>query len=105
MKTIDLTTSRPTLQEVLDLAGDENVVVRTSDGRQFILAEIDDFADEVARTGQNADLMRLLDERTQETERIPLAQVREQLKGSRQGRSTPKAAKTKGAHTKRERHR
>jgi hypothetical protein len=78
---------------VLELAGDENVVVRTSDGRQFVLAEIDDFTDEVARTSQNVDLMRLLDKRSKETECIPLAQVREQLKAGKRSRSTTKSAK------------
>jgi hypothetical protein len=56
MKTIDLSTTTPTLAEVLDLAGEDNVILRTPEGRQFVLAEIDDFADEVERTGRNKAL-------------------------------------------------
>ena len=41
MKAIDLSTTSPTLREVLDLAGEDNVILRTSEGRQFVLAEIE----------------------------------------------------------------
>jgi hypothetical protein len=86
MKAIDLTTSRPTLQEILDLAGEENVVLRTPEGRQFVLAEIDDFADEIARVRQNAELMVLLEERLREESRLTMTQVRERLKGGKKSR-------------------
>ena len=36
-------------REALDLASEDNVLLRTSEGRQYVLAEIDDFAEEVAR--------------------------------------------------------
>jgi hypothetical protein len=92
MKAIDLTKSAPTLNQVLQLAGEENVVLRTPEGRQFVLAEIDDFADEVARVGQNNDLMKLLDERSRETTTVPLEQVRDRLKRSAKVRSGTKPA-------------
>jgi hypothetical protein len=90
VKAIDLTKSSPTLNEVLELAGEENVVLRTQEGRQFVLAEIDDFAEEVARVAQNNDLMKLLDERSRETATIPLNQVRDRLKRSPKARVVPK---------------
>src|SRR5271166_3874617 len=67
MKAIDLTKSSLTLAEILDLAGEDNVILITSDGRRFVLAEMDDFNEEISRTCQNAELMQLLDERSRET--------------------------------------
>jgi len=46
MKTIELSQVRRGLDEVLNLAGEENVVLTTPDGRQFVVAEIDDFENE-----------------------------------------------------------
>ena len=80
MKSIDLTNSSPTLSEVLELAQDGNLVLRTRDGREFVVAEIDDFEEEVAATRANPELMRLLDERSKEKGRYTLEQVKEMLK-------------------------
>ena len=83
MKAIDLSTSSPTLTEVLKLAGEDNVILRTPEGRQYLLAEIDDFAEEVAKVGQNESLLQLLSQRSQETTQFTLSQVREQLQGKK----------------------
>jgi hypothetical protein len=83
MKTIDLSTSSPNLPEILQLASEENVILKTADGRQFVVAEIDDFAEEVRLTRQNEPLMRLLDERSKETATFSLKEVREQLQKKR----------------------
>jgi len=80
VKTIDLGTASLTLKKLLQLAGEENVVLRTADGRTFVLAEIDDFADEVVRVAQNRSLMALLDERSKEAPAHSLDEVRKQLK-------------------------
>jgi hypothetical protein len=79
VKAIDLTQADPTLSEVLELAGDSNVVVRTADGREFVVAAIDDFADEVAKTAANPALRRLLSERSQERTRHTPDDVRAKL--------------------------
>jgi hypothetical protein len=80
MKAVDLAQTEATLTEVLDLASKENIILRTTDGREFVLAEIDDFAREVALVRQNEELMRLLAERSQETKKHTLGQVKESLK-------------------------
>jgi hypothetical protein len=85
MKAIDLSTATPTLAEVLDLAGEDNVILRTPEGRQFVLAEIDDFAEEVQRTNRNEALTQLLDDRSSEAATITLTQAREQLQGKKPG--------------------
>jgi hypothetical protein len=83
MKAINLAIDSLTLKEILDLASEDNVILRTPEGRQFVLAEIDDFAEEVALVGQNEALMQLLQQRSKETTRFTLSQVREQLRGKK----------------------
>lgn len=80
MKTIDLAAESVTLKKLLQLAGEENVILRTSEGREFLLASIDDFAEEVARTRANDGLMEMLDKRSQEQPEHTLADVRKILK-------------------------
>jgi hypothetical protein len=86
MKAIDLSATSPTLSEVLELAGEDNIVLRTPEGRQFVLAEIDDFADEVERVRQNGALMQLLSDRSREEGSLTLEQVRERLQGKKKKR-------------------
>jgi len=79
VKTIDIATETPTLQELLDLASGENVLLRTPEGREFVLAEVDDFDKELELIRQNTELMDLLARRSQETKRLTLDQVRAKL--------------------------
>ena len=44
MKTIRVSSRSRVLNGLLRQAGDENLVLRASDGREFVLAEIDDFS-------------------------------------------------------------
>ena len=81
MKAIDLSTTSPPLNEILELAGEDIVILRTPEGRQYVLAAIDDFAEEIARARKNDALMEFLDKRSQELARNPLSQVRAQLLG------------------------
>jgi len=80
MKTIDVTGSGPTLPELLTLAGNEDLILRTGDGRTFVLSEIADRDGEVASIRKNEALMKLLAERSQETATFSLREVREALK-------------------------
>jgi hypothetical protein len=57
----------------------ENLVLRTEDGREFLLAELDHFDREVELTRQNEELMRLLDERGREKATLSSAEARAQL--------------------------
>ena len=79
MKTIDLALPFPSLGELLELASQDNVILRTPEGREFVLAELDDFAQEIALVRQNESLVELLAERSRETTKHSLSQVREQL--------------------------
>jgi hypothetical protein len=86
MKTIDLTTVAQPVEDLLDLASIEEVLLRLPNGKVFLLASVsdtpvddDDFEDEVARTRQNTALMDLLRERSHEQTRYSAQQVRERL--------------------------
>jgi hypothetical protein len=93
MKAIEVSASTPTLTEVLQLASEDNVILKTPEGLQYVLAEIDDFAEEVEAVLQNKALLQLLDERSRETTTYTLSQVREQLQGKK-GKQ-PKGQKAK----------
>lgn len=79
MKTIDLTREILSLGELLDSAGRENVILRTADGREFLLAEMDDFEREVGLVRQNQELMELLEQRSRAERTYTLDQAREAL--------------------------
>jgi hypothetical protein len=79
MKTIDLTGEVPSLQDLLRLASEDNLILRAGDGKEFLLAEVDEFEHEVALTRQNKELMALLEERSSAGQTFTLEQVRETL--------------------------
>jgi hypothetical protein len=79
LKIVELTTIAPALAELLDLAGEETLILKTSEGREFDLAEVDDFDTEIALVCQNEELMALLAERSHEKKTYTLQQVRERL--------------------------
>ena len=98
MKAIAVSKNSPTLRQVLDLAGEENVVLKTSEGRRFVLAEIDDFEEELAQQRENKELMAFLDERSRETTTHTLQEVRESLLGT--GEKPRKAGNISNGKTK-----
>ena len=79
MKTVTVSTRTRTLVALLKRAKRGGLILRSPDGHEFILAEIDDFDREIDLTRQNKKLMKLLDERGKQTETLKVAQVREQL--------------------------
>lgn len=79
MKTITVSPRARTLNALLKQALQENLILRTADGHEFLLAEINDFDREIELTRQNEELMRLLDRRGQEKATISLAEAKAQL--------------------------
>lgn len=82
MKTITVSSKSRVLNALLKLALKENIIIRTPDGREFVLAEIDDFNREIELTRQNKKLMELLDKRGREKATISLAEARRLLEAS-----------------------
>ncbi len=64
MKMIDLACGTPNLPALLDMASEDNLILRTADGREYVLAEVDDFDREVALVRQNQELMEFLEHRS-----------------------------------------
>jgi hypothetical protein len=79
VKTITVPTDAADDNSLLAHARDEDILVRTADGREFIVSAIDDFDEEIAHTRQNAKLMAFLDERARQTQAVGLAEVKRQL--------------------------
>jgi hypothetical protein len=79
MRTIDLGSASPSLPELLQLASEDNVILRTAGGQEFVLAEVDDLSQEVALIRNQPELMALLAERSHAAETYSLDQVRSKL--------------------------
>jgi hypothetical protein len=79
MKTIPLLDLLPPLADLLEQAQEEALILQTPDGKEFVLAALDDFAHEVEPTRQHPDLMTLLDQRGQEESIIKLSNLKTQL--------------------------
>jgi hypothetical protein len=69
----------PTLAELLRLAREDNLVLRTEAGEEFILAELDDFDRELAATRQQQELGDFLDARSREKETLTPPEARRAL--------------------------
>ena len=79
MKTIKVSKQAKTLNALLNRARNENVILRSAEGNEFILAEIDDFNREIELTRQNKQLMKLLESRAREKAAISLEETKRQL--------------------------
>jgi hypothetical protein len=79
MKEITISPTQAEIGSILECAREEDVLLRTADGSEFLLTAIDDFEREIARTRENKELMALLDERRKETPAIPWEQAKREL--------------------------
>jgi len=75
MTTITISRNSRAVSALLKRARRENVVLRSPEGEEFILAEIDDFNREIELTRQNKALMKFLDARARQTETVSLDQA------------------------------
>ena len=72
MTTITISRNSRTVSALLKRARRENVILRSPEGDEFILAEIDDFDREIELTRQNRALMKFLDARARQAETVSL---------------------------------
>ncbi|CAN5810133.1 hypothetical protein BH23PLA1_BH23PLA1_01510 [soil metagenome] len=79
MKTIDLAAQPLGLEDLLKLASKGGVILRTEDGKEFLLAEVDDLEEEVARIRQRPELLEFLEQRSLATRTHSLSDVRKAL--------------------------
>jgi PHD/YefM family antitoxin component YafN of YafNO toxin-antitoxin module len=79
MKTVNLKDEKLDLETVLNLARKETVVLLTPDGKEFVIAEADDFDQEVASLRNSQAFQRFLAERSQSIGRIPLEEIEAEI--------------------------
>lgn len=79
MKTVDLAQQKLDLATVLDIASQEPVLILTPDGKEFCLAEADDFEREVQALRESRVFQSFLDQRSACKVRIPLEDVEKEL--------------------------
>jgi hypothetical protein len=79
MKTIHLDAENPNLETVINLARQEPVLLLTSDGKEFLLAEADDFEEEVEALRQSPAFQQFLDDRSACSKRVPLAEIEAEI--------------------------
>jgi hypothetical protein len=79
MKTVPVSSRSGRLVELLEEARKENLILRTPDGTEFVLAEIDDFDREIELTRGNHKLMAFLEARARQKETVSLADAKTEL--------------------------
>ena len=79
MKTLTISPRQRAVSALLQRAQQGGIILRSPDGHEFILAEIDDFDREIELTRKNERLMKFLDERGKQTRTIPLAEAAARL--------------------------
>lgn len=75
MKVIDISLDSVSLATLLTEARYHNLILRTPDGLEFILAEVNDFDREIELTPPNQEFMAFLDERGKATKTLSAAEV------------------------------
>jgi len=79
MRIVNIPIHAKTVTSLLKKAQRGGLILRSPDGLEFILAEIDDFNREIELTRQNKSLMKLLDARGKQTKTFKTADVKKQL--------------------------
>jgi hypothetical protein len=93
MKTITVPARSKTLNDLLKQASQANVLLRSKNGEQYVLAKVssvqsfyvgesDDFDEEIKMTRANKKLMKFLDQRGEQAKKgklIPIAEVEKRL--------------------------
>jgi mRNA-degrading endonuclease RelE of RelBE toxin-antitoxin system/PHD/YefM family antitoxin component YafN of YafNO toxin-antitoxin module len=79
MKTVDLAQQKLEIEELINLARQEPVLLLTSGGEEFYVAEADDFEKEVEALRNSQAFQQFLDERSKDKRTIPLEELEKEL--------------------------
>jgi len=79
VKVIEIAESHPTLDEVVNLAKDDLVVLRKPDGSVFALTQVDDFKVEVELLKNHPEFLAMLKQLSQEEASISIEDLRKEL--------------------------
>jgi hypothetical protein len=78
MKTVTISKRARSINALLEQARRQNLILSSTEGREFILAEVDDFDREIELARQNRELMALLDQRARQTKTLSLDEAKAQ---------------------------
>ena len=76
MKTITISRRARSVHALLKRAHRENLILRSPEGEEFILAEVDDFDREIELARQNRALMDFLEARAGQTETVSFEEAK-----------------------------
>jgi hypothetical protein len=79
VKVIELADAQPTLNQVMELAKEDIVVLRESDGAVYAVSQVDDFDVEVEQLRNQPDFMAFLRELSRDKAVISLQDLRKEL--------------------------
>ncbi len=79
MKIIELSESQILLDELLETARRETVILQKADNERFVLSLVDEFALEIELLRNNEEFMTYLDELFSQEATIPLEEVEKEL--------------------------
>lgn len=79
MKTIDLEKEKMDLAAVIKIARREPVLLVTPDGKEFCIAEADDFEKEVEALRGSPAFQKFLEKRSASARRIPLVDIEAEI--------------------------
>jgi hypothetical protein len=85
MKTVNLQKEKLKLKDVINLARREPVLLITPDGKEYCIAEADDFEREVDALRGSQAFQKFLNERSSCTQRIPLEEIEKELEQEKTG--------------------
>ncbi len=80
MKTINLSSSLPSVAKLLEMARKDSVLVKTQNGDSFLITPADEFDTEVELLRRSHTFLTMLDKFKAEKETIPLDQVESKLR-------------------------
>ena len=87
MRTITISRRARSVHALLKRARRENVILRSPEGEEFILAEVGDFNREIELTRQNRALMKFLDARARQAATVSFEDVQSLLGLTTRGKS------------------
>ena len=79
MRTVDLAATPLTVDELLESARDEAVVVKSADGTTFVLSAADDLTSEIELLRRNHQFLALLDSLKTDETRVSLEEAERRL--------------------------
>ncbi|MFQ5686522.1 MAG: hypothetical protein ACE5GV_07670 [Candidatus Scalindua sp.] len=80
MKTIDISTKKSSINELLNMAKEESILVTTKDGDSFVISSTDEFNSEVELLRKNHKFLSMLDGFKEEDEAFPIDLVEKKLR-------------------------